>query len=199
MSGKDDAAQSANLSEQELASLQSIELDLGPGPTAPRSAPETESTFEPSGGPDLAAAPGFATPDLGAPPPAPNPGVDPFAQGPDPFDAPPAQAPAVPAPKPSVREIAQRVAEGGARAAAHLSPMLEDARVKTAQSTARAVDQAKAKGLVPLAAIFVGVGVLVVGVFAVALLLMRDSTPTAPGSDEPRTKHVSESAGAKHE
>ncbi|MFO0639280.1 MAG: hypothetical protein U0183_08705 [Polyangiaceae bacterium] len=179
MNGNDDAAKSANLSEQELANLQSIELDLGPG------------------GPDLAAAPGLATPDLGAPPSAPTPGADPFAQSPEPYAAPMAQA--VPAPKPSVREIAQRVAEGGARAAAHLSPMLADARAKTAQGTARAVDQAKARGLVPLAAIFVGVGVLVVGVFAVALLFMRDSAPTAPGSDEPRTKHVSESAGAKHE
>jgi hypothetical protein len=77
--------------------------------------------------------------------------------------------------------------------------MLEDARAKTALGTARAVDQAKARGLVPLAAIFLAIGVLVVGVFAVALLFMRDSAPTAPGSDEPRTKHVSESAGAKHE
>ena len=197
MNGKDDAAKTANLSEQELANLQSIELDLGPGPAAPHAAPEAQSMFEPAGGPDLSAGPGLATPDLSAPPPAPPPGPDPFAQGPDPYAAPP--GPAVPAAKPSVRELAQRVAEGGARAAAHLSPVLENARAKTAESTARAVDQAKAKGLVPLAAIFVAVGVLVVGVFAVALLFMRDSVPTAPGSDEPRTKHVSESAGAKHE
>lgn len=197
MNGNDDAAKSANLSEQELANLQSIELDLGPGPAAPHAAPEAQSMFEPAGGPDLSAGPELATPDLGAPAPAPPPGADPFAQSPEPYAPPPPQA--VPAPKPSVREIAQRVAEGGARAAAHLSPMLEDARVKTAQGTARAVDQAKARGLVPLAAIFVAVGVLVVGVFAVALLFMRDSVPTVPGSDEPRTKHVSESAGAKHE
>jgi len=194
MSGRD-----ANLTEQELADLQSIELDLGPGPAAPAppgsafGAHDTALTADLQGGSMLeTAALAPPPPPPSAPLPAPGLGPDPFALG-EPY------APAVPPPKPSVRDLAHRVAEGGARAAAQLSPMLEDARAKTSETTARAVDAAKSRGLVPLGAILVAVGVLAVIVFVVARFVLPESSSAPAGDGERRTKHVAESAGATHE
>ena len=186
---------SANLSDQELNDLHSIELDLGPGPAAPPPPAGAAPGFGPS--PFVSPAP-FApsalAPSHAASTPAPDPNLpDPFALPPEPYAVPEARQA-----KPSVRDLANRVAEGGVRAAAHLSPMLEDARAKTAATTARAVDEAKSRGLVPLAAILVAVGVLVAIIFVVVRFVMPESG-TTPASSEPRTKHVAESAGASQE
>lgn len=192
------SARDANLTEENLADLDSLELDLGPGPGAPPAPSATPAPSLDTSGPSMLemapVAPPAQAPFAQAGEPPPGLGPDPFLLGPEPYPA-----PAAPAPKPSVRDIANRVAEGGARAAAQLSPILQDARAKTAETTARAVDEAKSRGYVPLAAILVAVGVLVVIVFVVARMFMPDGVPSAPSSGEPRTKHTAESSGATQE
>lgn len=196
MSARDDSpASSANLTEKDLADLQSIELDLGPGPAAPSPPPPSPGAAGLGPDPFAAPLPGSGSAHGGGAAPPAGLGPDPFALGPEPYAVPPASPS-----KPSVRDLANRVAEGGARAAAQLSPMLDDARARTAATTARAVDEAKSRGLVPLGAILVAVGVLVVVVFVVARFVLPDNgVGTSPGSGEPRTKHVAESAGATPE
>jgi hypothetical protein len=189
------AASSANLTEQELNELESIDLDLGGGLAAPPPSTGAAPGFGPPAFAPSAPAPfapyAPAAPSHGALAPQPDPNLpDPFALAPEPYAAPEARQP-----KPSVHDLANRVADAGVRAAAHFSPMLEDARAKTGATTARAVKEAKSRGLVPLAAILVAVGVLVAVLFVVVRFVIPESG-ASPASSEPRTKHVAESAGA---
>jgi hypothetical protein len=188
------SASSANLTEQELNELESIDLDLGAGLAAPTPSAGAAPGFGPA--PFAPSAPAPFAPSAPAPShaalaPLPDPNLpDPFALAPEAYAAPEARQP-----KPSVHDLANRVADAGVRAAAHFSPMLEDARAKTGATTARAVKEAKSRGLVPLAAILVAVGVLVAVIFVVVRFVIPESGES-PTSSEPRTKHVAESAGA---